>query len=106
MTDTEIFQNEIACIKRRSAGECNGGTDCNTCDLLMNEGDIIAAYTRAINNINLINQQRSESIKEFIKKMKSDLKYYLDTNEENGVVYIPKFVVEKRLKEMTEVCKG
>ena len=28
-------------------------------------------------------------------KIKKDLKYYLDTNEENGVVYIPKFVVEK-----------
>lgn len=28
-------------------------------------------------------------------KIKKDLKYYLDTNEENGVVYIPKFVIEK-----------
>ena len=28
-------------------------------------------------------------------KIKEDLKYYLDTNEENGVVYIPKFVIEK-----------
>lgn len=24
-----------------------------------------------------------------------DLKYYLETNEENGVVYIPKFIIEK-----------
>ena len=28
-------------------------------------------------------------------KIKEDLKYYLDTNEENGVVYIPKFIIEK-----------
>lgn len=28
-------------------------------------------------------------------KIKEILKYYLDTNEENGVVYIPKFVIEK-----------
>lgn len=28
-------------------------------------------------------------------KTKEILKYYLDTNEENGVVYIPKFVIEK-----------
>ena len=28
-----------------------------------------------------------------------DLKYYLDTNEENGVVYIPKFVIEKMIDE-------
>ena len=28
-------------------------------------------------------------------EIKKDLKYYLDTNEENGVVYIPKFIIEK-----------
>ena len=30
-----------------------------------------------------------------VKKVIADLKYYLDTNEENGVVYIPKFVIEE-----------
>lgn len=30
-----------------------------------------------------------------VHKVIEDLKYYLDTNEENGVVYIPKFVIEK-----------
>lgn len=29
------------------------------------------------------------------------LKHYLDCNEENGVVYIPKFVVEKMIEELT-----
>ena len=29
------------------------------------------------------------------EEIKKDLKWYLDTNEENGVVYIPKFVIEK-----------
>lgn len=29
------------------------------------------------------------------EKIKKDLKWYLDTNEENGIVYIPKFVIEK-----------
>lgn len=28
-------------------------------------------------------------------KCKESLKHYLNTNEENGVIYIPKFVVEK-----------
>lgn len=28
-------------------------------------------------------------------KIKEILKYYLDINEENGVVYIPKFIIEK-----------
>ena len=32
---------------------------------------------------------------EELYNIKKDLKYYLDTNEEKGVVYIPKFVVEK-----------
>lgn len=27
--------------------------------------------------------------------IKETLKYYLDVNEKNGVVYIPKFIVEK-----------
>lgn len=34
-----------------------------------------------------------------VHKVIKDLKYYLDTNEENGVVYIPKFVIEKMINE-------
>lgn len=34
-----------------------------------------------------------------VHKVIKDLKYYLDTNEENGVVYIPKFVIEKMVNE-------
>lgn len=34
------------------------------------------------------------------EKLRENLKYYLDTNEKNGVVYIPKFVVQKRIKEL------
>lgn len=34
-----------------------------------------------------------------VHKTIKDLKYYLDTNEENGVVYIPKFVIEKMVDE-------
>ena len=52
-----------------------------------------------------IKTAKSEAIKEFaerLKKVKDDLKYYLDNNEENGVVYIPKFVINNLVKEMTE----
>lgn len=28
-----------------------------------------------------------------------DLKYYLENNEENGVVYVPKFAIEKIIKQ-------
>ena len=47
--------------------------------------------------VDLIKHQKSD-----IEKLTETLKYYLDTNEENGVVYIPKFVVEKRLKEVSQ----
>lgn len=33
------------------------------------------------------------------KNIKESLKYYLDINEENGVVYIPKFIIEKIVYE-------
>lgn len=38
-------------------------------------------------------EQYSETLKE-LDRIKKNLKYYLDTNEENGVVHIPKFIVE------------
>ena len=37
--------------------------------------------------------------------IKDDLKFYLDTNEEMGVVYIPKFVIEKVLNKFEEIMK-
>ena len=60
MTDNEILANEILCIRRRSSGSCNGGTDCNTCDLLMNESEIIAVYERAMKQNDLIHRQKAE----------------------------------------------
>lgn len=38
-----------------------------------------------------------------VHKVIKDLKYYLDTNEENGVVYIPKFVIEKMVDENLKI---
>lgn len=60
MTDNEIFANEILCIRRRSSGSCNGGTDCNSCDLIMEDSDIISAYERAMKSNDLINRQKAE----------------------------------------------
>ena len=37
-----------------------------------------------------------------IKRLADNLKYYLNTNEENGVVFIPVVVIEKGLRELTE----
>ena len=34
------------------------------------------------------------------EEIKKDLRWYLDTNEENGVVYIPKLIIEKTLNKL------
>lgn len=41
--------------------------------------------------------------KSIIDKIVADMKYYLDINEEKGVVYIPKFVVEKWIAEQEQI---
>lgn len=46
-------------------------------------------------NAQTIAIEEAINILEKLPQVISDLKYYLDTNEENGVVYIPKFAVEK-----------
>lgn len=55
----------------------------------MMDNEIIKAF------LDLINRQNTA-----VKKIKTDLKYYLDNNEENGVVYIPKFIIDNMLKEL------
>ena len=39
--------------------------------------------------------QKCYKISKELYEIKKDLEHYLNTNEEKGVVYIPKFVVEK-----------
>lgn len=48
MTDAEIFENELKCIQRRNAGECNGGTDCAKCDLVMDCNELKSCYHRTL----------------------------------------------------------
>lgn len=35
--------------------------------------------------------------------VKDSLKFYLDSHEENGVFYIPKFMVEKMIEELKDI---
>ena len=123
MTDNEIIANEILCIRRRASGRCNGGTDCNTCDLLMNETEIIKAYQRAMKQNDLINRQKAENerlkknidglniftknhitvirlqaIKEFAERLKEN---YCFTDRWGKI--IPISTVDNLVKEMTEV---
>ena len=45
-------------------------------------------------NSKIMTEKYYNSSKE-LYEIKKELEHYLNTNEENGVVYIPKFVVEK-----------
>ena len=44
---------------------------------------------------NEMNEQKCDRISKELYEIKKDLEYYLSTNEEKGVVCIPKFVIEK-----------
>lgn len=44
-------------------------------------------------------KQRGQKAKD-LKNIKELLESYLESNEENGVVYIPKFMVEKMIEEL------
>lgn len=44
---------------------------------------------------NEMNEQKCDRISKELYEIKKDLEHYLSTNEEKGIVYIPKFVVEK-----------
>ena len=48
MTDVEVLQRELECVKRQ---QCD--RDCSHCDLVMEEQDIIRALTHAINVLTL-----------------------------------------------------
>lgn len=58
----------------------------------LNDGWVGAAYQKA--------KQMGIAALKKQDKIKKDLQYYLDTNEEKGVVYIPKFVIEKMISDM------
>ena len=90
MTDNEIMKAMECCGSR-------GVESCVNCPLAKKYtfGECAEIMFNEIKN--LIRRQKSE-----IEKIKTKLKYYLETNEENGVVYIPKFIIDNLVKEMTE----
>ena len=79
--------------------KCNG--KCSECDYNYECFKRLADYE----DTGLTPEEFRESI-DFTLKLNAklrdvikDLKYYFDTNEENGVVYVPKFVIEKMINE-------
>ena len=57
------------------------------------ECEILQAKERQKMAVARAMEQYSETLKE-LDRIKNNLTYYLDTHEENGVVHIPKFMVE------------
>ena len=45
LSDIQVLQREIECVKRKSATNC---ADCLNCDLLMTDDRILSAYANAI----------------------------------------------------------
>ena len=45
LSDIQVLQREIECVKRKSATNCS---DCLNCDLLMTDERILSAYANAI----------------------------------------------------------
>lgn len=58
-----------------------------------------------LHKIHIVNRQQAEieRLMDLNDTVIADLKYYLDTNEENGVVYFPKFIVEKILRNLKKM---
>lgn len=52
------------------------------------------------NDVNLESSRIAVDALKLQAKIKKDLKYYLDTNEENGVVYVPKFIIENMISKL------
>ncbi len=44
----DVLKNEIKCVNRRAGGECNGGTDCRNCDLVLPDFMVLDALRMAI----------------------------------------------------------
>ena len=45
MTDIEVLERQMECVRRKAKINC---TNCGSCDLLMDDSRILAAYSRAI----------------------------------------------------------
>lgn len=48
MTEIDVLKNELKCIKRQNGSICDNKRDCQSCDLVMNDKDIVFAYKNAI----------------------------------------------------------
>ena len=102
--DDDCFQCTFACV----CGKCGNNAPKIIADLIENLTSQLADYhhmeqlvdgkmaeNQRLRKINEKLQSQLTEIQRREKAAVEDLKYYLENNEDNGVVYIPKFAVEK-----------
>lgn len=101
--EREVIDYYSLNLDRRLVGICNGTKERDECCCKGNRA-----------KCDFYPEVREKALKHYEeenKKLKSNrtqkyiidtLKYYLDVNEENGVVYVPKFIVEKLIKELKD----
>ena len=65
----QIMQNEKQCIIRNSKQQCN--RECNKCDLVLEDKEIIEAYTYVIHIIKSV-----EKLRKHLKKSRKEAKRY------------------------------
>ena len=115
MTDNEIIKALKCCCIEHACSKCHYSKTCsaNCINKIMRDTlDLInlqkAEIEKKDTEIDILIRKKEtlrDEISELraeVKKIKSDLKYYLDTNEENGVVWFPSFVISNLVKELTE----
>ena len=101
-----LFEKQGLCCENCSDGIAKASLNLiKTLKLEINVlSDEVDARSDEILNLTADKKMMGDTIdrqKSKIDKIIKDLKYYLE-NEENGVVFIPKFIIEKRIKELQD----
>lgn len=65
----QVMQNEKECVIRNSKQQCN--RECNNCDLVLEDNEIIEAYTYVIHIINSV-----EKLRKRLRKSRKEAKRY------------------------------
>ncbi len=96
----DTFLNQTFAVKE---GECWGTKERDICFC---KGDRCQCDIHPhVKQEALKEKQEQEHKKQHTKSVayvKDSLNFYLDSHEENGVVYIPKFIIEKMIKELKD----
>lgn len=77
LSDIQVLQREIECVKRKSATNC---ADCLNCDLLMTDERILSAYANAIDalqNANGVTVQELDGCK-YCKEYEDLPEHFID----------------------------